>query len=57
MFDTMKTFIDEILDWFVKEGWLLERGEGDATAIAVLQRMVKNLNEPRNAGSGGSNDG
>lgn len=38
VFDTMQTFIDarrldEILDGFVKEGWLVKRGEGDAAQL------------------------
>jgi DNA-binding MarR family transcriptional regulator len=40
VFSTMKTFIDarqldEILDGFVKEGWLVERAEGDATELVL----------------------
>jgi DNA-binding MarR family transcriptional regulator len=40
VFNTMKTFIDarqldEILDGFVKEGWLVKRGDGDTTALEL----------------------
>ena len=40
VFNTMKTFIDarqfdEILDGFVKEGWLVERNDGDTTALML----------------------
>ena len=40
VFNTMKTFIqarqfDKILEGFVKEGWLVERSEGDATAVML----------------------
>jgi DNA-binding MarR family transcriptional regulator len=40
VFNTMKTFIqarqfDEILDRFVKEGWLVERSDGDTTALML----------------------
>ncbi|SRR6266496_2059949 len=40
VFNTMKTFIDagqldEILDGFAKEGWLVKRGDGDATALEL----------------------
>ena len=40
VFNTMKTFIqacqfDKILEGFVKEGWLVERSEGDTTAVIL----------------------
>jgi DNA-binding MarR family transcriptional regulator len=40
VFDTMQTFIDarqldEIIDGFVKEGWLVKRGEGDAAQLTL----------------------
>ena len=40
VFNTMKTFIDarqldEILDGFVQEGWLLKHGEGDGTILLL----------------------
>jgi len=40
IFDTMQTFIDarqldEIIDGFIKEGWLLKRGEGDAAQLML----------------------
>src|SRR5262249_15931266 len=40
VFETMKTFIDErqlgeIIDGFVKEGWLVKRGEDDATKLVL----------------------
>ena len=42
VFDTMQTFIDarqmdEIIDGFVKEGWLVERGEGDAAQLTLTE--------------------
>ena len=42
VFDTMQTFIDrqqlaEILDRFVKEGWLVTRGEGDGAQLALTE--------------------
>jgi len=38
--ETMKTFIDadqldEILDGFVQEGWLVKRGDGEVTALVL----------------------
>jgi DNA-binding MarR family transcriptional regulator len=40
VFDTMQTFIDarqldEIIDGFVKEGWLVKRGEGDGAQLLL----------------------
>ena len=40
VFDTMQTFIDarqldEIIDGFIKEGWLVKRGEGDAAQLML----------------------
>jgi len=40
VFNTMKTFIqvrqfDEILEGFVKEGWLVERSDDDTTALML----------------------
>jgi DNA-binding MarR family transcriptional regulator len=40
VFETMKTFIDErqldeIIDGFVKEGWLVKRGDGNATELVL----------------------
>ena len=40
LFDTMQTFIDahrldEIIDGFIKEGWLVKRGEGDAAQLTL----------------------
>jgi DNA-binding MarR family transcriptional regulator len=40
VFDTMQTFIDarqldEIVDGFVEEGWLVRRGEGDAAQLTL----------------------
>lgn len=40
VFDTMQTFIDarqldEIIDGFIEEGWLVKRGEGDAAELAL----------------------
>src|SRR5215472_4198684 len=40
VFETMKTFIDErqlgeIIDGFVKEGWLVKRGDDDATELVL----------------------
>jgi DNA-binding MarR family transcriptional regulator len=40
VFNTMKTFIearqfDEILDGFVKQGWLVGRSDGDTTAVML----------------------
>jgi DNA-binding MarR family transcriptional regulator len=41
LFDTMQTFIDarqldEIIDGFIKEGWLVKRGEGDAAQLTLI---------------------
>ncbi len=40
VFNTMQTFIDarqvdEIIDGFIKEGWLVKRGEGDAAQLML----------------------
>ncbi|HZA47201.1 MAG TPA: MarR family winged helix-turn-helix transcriptional regulator [Rubrobacter sp.] len=40
VFDTMQTFIDarqldETIDGFIKEGWLVKRGEGDAAQLML----------------------
>jgi DNA-binding MarR family transcriptional regulator len=40
VFNTMQTFIDarqldEIIDGFVKEGWLVKRGKGDAAQLML----------------------
>ncbi len=40
LFDTMQTFIDarqldELIDEFVKEGWLIRHGEGDGAQLAI----------------------
>ena len=40
VFDTMQTFIstrqlDEIIDGFVEEGWLVKHGEGDGAQLAL----------------------
>ena len=40
VFDTMQTFIDarhmdEILDGFVREGWLVKRGEGNGAQLTL----------------------
>jgi DNA-binding MarR family transcriptional regulator len=40
LFDTMQTFInarqlDELIDGFVKEGWLIRHGEGDGAQLAI----------------------
>jgi DNA-binding MarR family transcriptional regulator len=40
LFDTMQTFIDarhldELIDGFVKEGWLIRHGEGDDAQLAI----------------------
>ena len=40
LFDTMQTFIDarqldEIIDGFIKEGWLVKHGEGDAAQLTL----------------------
>ena len=42
VFDTMQTFIDarqldEIIDGFIKEGWLVKRGEGDAAQLMLTE--------------------
>lgn len=42
VFDAMQTFIDarrldEIIDGFVKEGWLVVRGEGDAAQLTLTE--------------------
>jgi DNA-binding MarR family transcriptional regulator len=42
LFDTMQTFIDErqldeLIDGFVKEGWLIRRGEGDGAQLAITE--------------------
>jgi DNA-binding MarR family transcriptional regulator len=41
VFETMKTFIDErqldeIIDGFVKEGWMVKHGDGDATELVLI---------------------
>ena len=46
VFDTMQTFIDarqvdEIIDGFIKEGWLVKLGEGDAAAQLMLTDVGK----------------
>jgi hypothetical protein len=40
IFDTMQTFIsarqfDEIIDGFIKEGWLVKRGKGDTAQLML----------------------
>jgi DNA-binding MarR family transcriptional regulator len=40
LFDTMQTFIDahqldELIDGFVKEGWLIRHGEGDGAQLTL----------------------
>jgi DNA-binding MarR family transcriptional regulator len=42
LFDTMQTFIDErqldeLIDGFVKEGWLIRHGEGDGAQLAITE--------------------
>ncbi len=42
VFHTMQTFIDarqldEIVDGFVEEGWLVKRGEGDAAQLTLTE--------------------
>jgi DNA-binding MarR family transcriptional regulator len=42
VFDTMQTFIDarqldEIIDEFVEEGWLVKRGEGNAAQLTLTE--------------------
>jgi DNA-binding MarR family transcriptional regulator len=42
LFDTMQTFIDErqleeLIDGFVKEGWLIRRGKGDGAQLAITE--------------------
>jgi hypothetical protein len=53
VFDTMQSFIDarrldEILDGFVKEGWLIERGEGDGAQL-TLTVASPNKSTPRSS--------
>ncbi len=42
LFDTMQTFIDarqldELIDGFVEEGWMIKYGEGDSTELRLTE--------------------